>query len=288
MGLMSGWLTGCSEAEKATDKGRLTVKMTDAPFPADLISEANITINKIEIRQAGEADEQEGEAEDHEDKTLQVDGRDKDDDNSPFVTLSEEELEINVFELRNGVTENLAEVEIPVGSYNLIRLYVSHASVTLTNGETYNLKVPSGAQTGIKIFVAPAIEVAGGLSAELLLDFDISKSFVVQGNMDTPAGINGFIFKPVLRAVNTTTAGRVQGHVADTTAAIADVQVWLEKDTIVTSTFTDQTGNYVLMGIPAGTYEVFATAENYDTLTVSDLQVVAGNATTQDFDFSDE
>ena len=45
------------------------------------------------------------------------------------------------------------------------------------------MKVPSGEQTGIKVFIDPGIHVEGGISAELLLDFDLSKSFVMRGKM---------------------------------------------------------------------------------------------------------
>ena len=58
--------------------------------------------------------------------------------------------------------------------------------------------------------------VDGGLTSELLLDFDLSKSFVMRGNLDKPSGIIGFIFKPVIKAVNNTTAGRLEGLVTDT------------------------------------------------------------------------
>jgi hypothetical protein len=38
-----------------------------------------------------------------------------------------------------------------------------------------------------------------GELVEIVVDFDVAESFVVQGNPDTPAGINGFTFKPVLK-----------------------------------------------------------------------------------------
>lgn len=245
------------------EQGTLLIKITDAPFPLSMVEEANVTINNIEIRRAQEYDE------------------------FPFITVFDDLTTINLIHLRNEITEDLAEIAIPVGDYNLVRLYIAEASIVLTDGREFQLKVPSGAETGIKIFVDPAINVESGLTSELLLDFDLSQSFVVQGNPFTPAGIQGFIFKPVIRAVNITKAGRIVGTVTDTeAAAVAEAHVWVEQDSIVSSTFADSLGVYGLIGLPAGHYSAYATQTGYDTVAVSDVNVVAGNRTVVDFELT--
>ena len=245
------------------DVGTLVVRLTDAPFPIDLVDEANVTINKIELRESADGDD-------------------------PFLTLIEDvELPFNLLDLQNDVTGDLVQIEIPVGSYNLVRLYVSEANVILKDGTNFDLTVPSGAQTGIKIFIEPAIEVVGGLTSELLLDFDVSKSFVVQGNPNTPAGISGFIFTPVIRAVNMSTAGRITGLVTDNSSAVLpNAEVWIEQESVVSTTFTDETGAYALIGVPAGNYSVYTTKADHDTVSASGLEVVAGNETHQDFELT--
>ena len=245
------------------DVGTLVVRLTDAPFPIDLVDEANVTINKIELRESADGDD-------------------------PFLTLVENaQLPFNLLDLQNAVTGDLVQIEIPVGSYNLVRLYVSEANVILKDGTNFDLTVPSGAQTGIKIFIQPAIEVVGGLTSELLLDFDVGKSFVVQGNPNTPAGINGFIFTPVIRAVNMSTAGRITGLVRDNSSAVLpNAEVWIEQESVVSTTFTDETGAYALIGVPAGDYSVYTTKADHDTVSASGLVVVAGNETQQDFELT--
>jgi len=248
------------------DTGKLTVTMTDAPLNIDLVEEANVTISKIEARQVIE-DEAEA------------------DTTNPFITLYHQTETYNLLELRNGVTETLVDMEIPAGDYDLIRLYVNEASLTLTNGQTYDVKVPSGDKTGIKVFIDPEIQVEGGLTSELLLDFDVSKSFVMKGNLNTPAGVNGFNFKPVIRAVNQTTAGRISGMVTDTSeAVINEAAVWLKKDSVITTTYSDTTGSYAILGVKEGSYDVYAAKEGYDTLKVSGVEVTAGNKTTQNLE----
>ncbi len=260
--MLTSIFSACEKSDNASTSGKLTIQLTDAPFPTNLIEEANVTINKIEVRKANEGEE----------------------DGNPFIVLSEEEMSFNLLDLTNGVTENLVDSVVEAGSYNLIRLYVAEASIKLKDGQEFDLKIPSGSQTGIKVFIDPAIEVSGGLSADLLLDFDVSKSFVVQGNPNTPAGIKGFHFKPVIKATNNTTAGTLMGVVTDEEEmGLEGVEVAIiAADTVYTTSFTDETGGYAILGIEAGTYGVEFTKENYETATVDEVQIVAGNTTSQD------
>lgn len=102
--------------------------------------------------------------------------------------------------------------------------------------------------------------------------------------MNHAAGVNGFIFKPCIRATNNTTAGRIEGFVKDTAMfKIINAKVWVQQDTVITTAFTDTLGHYAFIGIPAGTYSMFATMENYDTAGVSGIKVIKGNKTIQDF-----
>ncbi len=241
-------------------QGTLILRLTDSPFPIDLVAEANVTITKIDAR-----------------NDSAVTG-------NPFIVLAEDTLSFNLLDLQNGVTATLVETDVPPGNYDLLRLFVSEANVVLKDSTAFDLKVPSGAQTGIKIFVQPAIQVIGDLSAELLLDFDVSKSFIVKGNPNTPAGILGFNFKPVIRAVNQSLAGTLAGSVSDANATILpEAMVWVEQDSIVSTVFTDDVGAYTIMGLPAGDYTVHATKSNHDTVSVSGISIVAGNAIQQDF-----
>lgn len=252
-------ITGCQDFDN-DQTGRIVIKITDAPFPIDLIDEANVSITKVELR------------------------NDKDTTGNPFITVFEDTVEFNLLDLRNGVTADLLETEIPVGNYNLIRLYVDNASISVRDFNTYSVKVPSGAQTGIKIFIKPSLKVAGGLTSEVLLDFNVDRSFVLKGNANTPAGIKGFNFKPVIRAVNNTTAGIVEGVVMDADSVLlADASVWIEQDTVITTAYTSDEGFYAMAGIPTGMYSLSAVKEGFDTVTFHDIAVIEGNLTIQNF-----
>jgi hypothetical protein len=257
-----GFITGCNKSSEESGIGQLAIKVTDAPFPIDRVESASVTITKVEIRKAGDGIS----------------------DGNPFIVLLEDTITFNLVELRNGVVDELLKMEIPEGKYNLLRLYVEEATIKIKDGGTYKVKVPSGQQTGIKIFVRPDFTVSGGLTTELLLDFDLSRSFQMTGSFNNPRGINGFHFKPVIRAVNNSTAGRITGTVADTSLVkLANAQVWVMQDTVIAETYTDSLGHYGIIGLPAGEYSLFATKENYDTVSYTGVKVVPGNMTLKEF-----
>lgn len=261
IGLLGAVLLLFSSCQKDDqDKyGTLKVSITDDPFPIDFIDEANVTIIKVEIRMKNDTS------------------------GNSYMTLMEDTLEYNLLDLRNGVIAELLELEIPVGSYDLIRLYVDKASISIKEGDTYELKVPSGSQTGIKVFVNPAIQIEGGLTSELLLDFNLDKSFVLKGNLNTPAGINGFNFKPVIRAVNISTSGTLEGIVSDTSLlALENASVWIMQDSTIATAYTDSTGFYAMPGILAGVYTLYSTKESHDTVMFSDVEIIAANRKTMD------
>ncbi len=272
IGIAIIFMVSCQKNERNDDKfGTLRISLTDDPFPIEFIKEANVKISKIEIRAMDNHDGYEFE----------------DDNGYPFMTLLEETREFNLLDLQNGVVAELLELEVPVGSYDLLRLYVTEASIVVDNegtDDTYILKVPSGQQTGIKIFIKPPVYVEGGLTTDLLLDLSVEKSFILKGNTNTPAGIKGFNFKPVIRAVNNSTAGTVQGVVSEkeTEELIENASLGLiaEEDTISTA-FSDENGFYAMTGIPEGSYLIYAFKENYDTVHV-DIEIKAANLSVQD------
>jgi hypothetical protein len=242
--------------------GTFSVLLTDAPFPADLLKNAFIYVDSLVVHQ-----------------------KDSETDTSARITLSRTPATYDLMDLRNGVTATLAEMDIPEGTYSQVRLYVDSAIVVLVDSTKFPLKVPGGASSGLKIFIKPDIIVEEGITSELLLDFDMSKSFVAKGKIDGPKGITGFNLKPVVRAVNLAAAGRLRGTVTDTSeTGIPDVQVSISiGDSVLTNTFTDTTGAYALLGIPVGTYSVEAAAASYLAETFTDVAVDERGTTVQNF-----
>ena len=254
--------TGCESTSEPSDTGTLLVKVTDDPFPTNFVESADVIISKIELRIK---DDLEG---------------------NPFIVVAEGEFKFDLLELRNGVTAALPEIDIPVGAYDLVRLYIKSATIVLAGGlGEFNLKVPSGAETGIKIFIQPELQIQGGLTAELLLDFDLSNSFIAQGNKDTPAGINGFIFTPAIRAVNNSLAGSIYGVVTDEeNEPLEGVLVTVTLEETSATAITDASGYYEILGLKVSEdYSLAAVLEGYQDNEVNNVPVIANQKTEKNF-----
>lgn len=250
-------------------KGRINVLLTDAPYPIELISSTYVTIDKVEIRKKTEAGMEE--------------------EKDSFIVLSEENMVIDLLELTNGITEEIAAAELEAGYYDMIRLHVVDATVVLNNGSEFDLKVPSGSSSGLKVKIQPEIHLEEGQTSDVLLDFDVSRSFVVKGPLDN---INGFNFKPVVRGVYMGAAGRIEGNVTDTLATPLEdamIKAWMpgetEGDSIdYISSFTDELGDYKIIGLKEGTYTVVCEMEGYENDTLKDVIVTAGESVSADFE----
>lgn len=267
-------LTGCNNDENdfPAGKSRLNILLTDSPFPISLVSKTTVTIDKVEIRQKMES------------------SMNAEDDS--FIVLSNKVMQVDLLELTNGITEQIATSDLEAGYYDMIRLHVVDATVVLKDGSMFDLKVPSGSSSGLKIKINPEINLTEGQTYDVLLDFDVSRSFVVKGNIN--GVINGFNFKPVVRGVFLGAAGRIEGNVTDTASVALEnamVKAWLTEEGAevndssihIISSFTDISGDYKLIGLPEGAYNIICSSEGYQNDTLNDVSVTAGNATKIDF-----
>jgi len=228
--------------KKELETTTLSLYLTDAPFPVELMESAEITVTQTDIRQ-------------------------KNSYKNPYINVSADEFTVNLLELTNGQTLELANLEIPVGEYDMIRLFIPNAKVVLKDGQIFNLIVPSGAQTGLKIFFKQTILFEQEMPIELLLDFDVNKSFIPLGNINTPAGIKGFNFKPVIKVSDMSISGSLTGTVRNTDSnPLEGVTLSLTAaDTVYTCTFSNIAGNYTFIGLEAGTYNLTAEFSGYLT-----------------------
>jgi hypothetical protein len=90
-----------------------------------------------------------------------------------WLTIVDEPATYDLLELQNGVTAALGAAEIPAGQYTQIRLIVSSAAVVV-DGETHELSIPSGGQTGLKLNYD--FDLSGGGDYAIVLDFDAHQS----------------------------------------------------------------------------------------------------------------
>lgn len=247
--------------EPSVKKGILNVWVSDAPFPADLIDQAMVTVVRLDIKQQ---------------------------EDTIFHHFSEDTVSFDLLALRNGIMESLASEELIEGTYDQLRLLIDHASIKLEDGRTNVLKVPGGPQSGLKILFNPPIRIYSGRVANVLLDFNLSRSFILTGNPKSAGDIRGFNFKPVIRAAVIDSTGMVAGKVENLSGQpLANAEVWISGDTVIASTFTDSKGAYALLGIPEGKFRGTAALEGFVAQETGGIQISAMEKTVLDFQLSE-
>ncbi|MCF6222437.1 MAG: DUF4382 domain-containing protein [Flavobacteriaceae bacterium] len=269
------------------DHGRFSIEITDAPMNYSQVMEVNITIEKIEMHR--------------------VNANKKDE----YVTLSDKPFTTNMMNLINGVTETLAQSDIPVGDYDMIKLYMSSTNLKLKNGSTFNNDMDYNDHNGsnnwggmmqggmmrnddsgsIDIPMDPYFTVENGMMETFLLDIDITQSFNLEGvnYQDHESGgmmmhISGYSFTPMMRFVQMSEAGTVQGTVQNGNTGLADATVYLmQNGKVYTTTHTNQNGEYKFIGIPEGSYTVIVELEGYRQMDVewdNNVQMSPGQVNT--------
>lgn len=215
----------------------------------------------------------------------------EDDDDSgdtgrPFIEIFSGEKDFNLIDLQNGSTDLLAEADLPVGTYTQMRIFVSEGRIVLKEdaGE-FDLTVPSGAQTGIKLHFEFEL---GGDGSNLLLDFDLSRAFkpIPGGAINTPSDIREFKFSPSLamRLSDLDETGSISGTVTTDEAGEMSplndvtVTVFLDGDE-VTSTSTEADGHYMFIGLVPGDYRVDFSLTDFNDASINNITVEAGVAT---------
>ncbi|MEB2773963.1 DUF4382 domain-containing protein [Algoriphagus sp. D3-2-R+10] len=198
----------------------------------------------------------------------------KDDDESSWIEIAYDKSQpINLLDLTGGNSELLGTEDFPEGEIDQIRLILGEDNYVIKNGERYDMKTPSAQQSGLKIKVDE--EIHGGMSYDLIIDFDAAKSIVEAGNSGQ------IILKPVLRAYLDEVSSGIMGQVLPTEALPIQVTVQSEDETM--NTFADENGNYKITGLDDGMYRLtFTPNELYSISVVEGIVVEAGKITKVD------
>ncbi len=265
---------GAPDATGASSGSTLRISVTDAPFPSSFVDSASVVIREVRVR-------------------------DKDAD--AWQTVFTGSATIDLVPLTGGVEELLVETELGPGTYDEVRLIVDAGEVVLNdqavvdgNDRTFstangNLRFPSGSQTGIKVKVDNDIVVTSSLSGDLVLDFDLSRSFVFNGPMTHAPGVKRVLFTPVVRATNASTTGTLTMDVASDNATPGDtaddfalegatVRVFDDLDVEIAMGLTDAAGHFA-SSVGPGIYRLTAEAAAHDTGEVTGVEVFLANVT---------
>lgn len=219
------------------------VRLTDAPGDYDAV---NIDVKSVQVHTSANAN----------------------DSDNGWTTLSTNARTYDLVRLTNGKDTLLANTTLPYGKVSQIRLILGDNNTVTQDGKTYPIKTPSGQQSGLKINVNQTL--TEGVTYVVTLDFDASRSIVEKGNGD-------FSLKPVIRAFTTATSGAIKGNVTPSTTA-ANVYAIMGTDTF--GTMTNSTGNFLIGGLPAGSYTVLFDVPSMNNKQITkSANVVIGSST---------
>lgn len=229
---------GCGNDDPGTTK--LQVALIDAPGDYE---EVNIDIQDVQINYS--------------------------EDDEGWVSLSTVESGVyDILDLTNGVEAVLANVEVPSGRLNQIRLVLGTENTVVINDQTIDLTTPSAQQSGLKLNVNA--DLVEGVDYKLLLDFDAARSIVKAGNSGK------YNLKPTIRVIAEAQSGSIKGQIDPSTVNAAIIAV-LNGDSI--STYSDEAGKFLLQGVLPGTYDVSVLPEEtagYLKKEIEGVEVVLG------------
>jgi hypothetical protein len=232
-------IAGCSNSPTSSpDQGRIRLFLVDSP--ADF-EEVNIVVTRVEIHAAGS------------------------DETSGWITLSDTTATYDLLKLTNGVNSVLGDKMLPVGKYTQIRLLIGTGSGVVVDGVTYELDISSA--TGLKL--NHNFDIEEGKLYLLTLDFDAARSV-------KPTNDGQYRLHPVIRVVANVVSGSISGIISP--AAIRSMVTTTVGVVDTVSTMSDTTnGSFMLVALPAGTYDVTITpiGAGYSDTIITSVQVVA-------------
>ncbi|MGM0545308.1 MAG: DUF4382 domain-containing protein [Bacteroidota bacterium] len=247
--------TACDSTNDDGGTGTMEVTMTDAPANYDSV---NVTIKSVRVHQNADSETDSTES-------------DEEAEESGWVTITDEQMKVNLLELTNGNQITLGSEELEAGTYSQVRFILGDDNTVTVDGETYELQTPSAEQSGLKLNVNA--EVEENSTYTLLVDFDAARSVVQQGN-------GGYLLKPVLRAVDLAETGAIAGNVQPSDFK-TNVMAISEDDTVTTTITTDE-GDFKLIGLIEGTYDVAfdPDSDQHSDTTITDIEVAVNQETT--------
>jgi len=244
MGLLLTFI-GCESNPEDTGTGSIMIQAFDAPFQGDV---EHIYLNIIQV------------------SVHRADADSSADSTEGWTILSEADTTIDFLELVNGHMATLLEEDLEVGQYSQLRLLLGDSSAIVVDGTSYDLKVPSGSQSGVKLNLH--FSVVEDEIIEIYLDFDASKSINKHPNQDR------YSMRPTFKVFKSVLSGTIAGTVSDSLGTgMEDVVVQAISGTDTTTTISNTAGSYKFV-LLQGSYDLSAMAfelESDTSYTSTDL-----------------
>jgi hypothetical protein len=171
-----------SGGSSVSGQGHLDVYLTDAPACLPDVQSVVVSITGAWIFPG--VDDTDGDMDPNNDAGSE----------GPPIPIMDYPAEFDLLSLMNGVTTILGSTDLPAGWYHKIRMEVSKAVLTFTDGSTADLKIDSH-----KVDVLARIQVNEDGTTAVTLDFDACQSVKITTTGDSDM----YILRPVVNALHT-------------------------------------------------------------------------------------
>ena len=184
------------------------------------------------------------------------------------VLLNTETGIYNLLDYSNGLNTLIAAGDLKEGTISQIRLILGPNNTVTHNNVVYPLSTPSAMQSGLKLQIHQTL--VAGVSYNILLDFDAHQSIVLKGNGD-------YQLKPVIRTIEAIMSGSIRGSI---TPVGVIALVTATSNGVNFSSVTNANGDFLIDGVPVGTYDVTVTPDlPLLSVTVTGIKVTSGVST---------
>jgi hypothetical protein len=217
--VMLGFIITSCKKEVTKSTYPYAVRMTDVPGPYNAV---NIDLQGVEITGGG----------------------------GKTVTLNVQAGIYNLLNFSNGIDTLIASGTLEDASVQQIRLILGPNNSVVVNNVSYPLSTPSADQTGLKLQVNQTL--LAGILYSVLLDFDANKSIVELGN-------GAYKLKPVIRTIEAPISGIIKGKITPVGTLAVVTAISNTNTNISYSSNVAGTGDFKLIGLPAGSYLVTIT-----------------------------
>lgn len=175
----------------------------------------------------------------------------------------------NLLDFSNGTDTLIAYGAFNMQKVEQIRLILGDQnSIVTSDSVSHPLKTPSAQQSGLKLKVNQVLEA--GVAYYVLLDFDAAQSVVEQGN-------GSYLLKPVIRTVEQALSGAVKGKIYPP-GVFATVTLTDGNNSY--SGYVNANGEFIVSGVPAGTYTLTVTPSSpFSTVSIPNVTVANGVVT---------
>ncbi len=175
---------------------------------------------------------------------------------------------LNLLNYSNGLDTLIATATLEAATVEQIRLILGTNNTVVVDNVSYPLSTPSAEQSGLKLQVHQTLKA--GVQNSILLDFDANKSIVSTGS-------GTYKLKPVIRTIEVSISGSIKGKIAPlgTLASITATS------STSYSSFVNANGEFLLMGLPAGTYSLTITPVSslINPISLNNISVSVGSTT---------